>query len=125
MGIDVARGLAVFGMIGVHAGIAVTFDATNPLTWTALVEGRSSILFALVAGISVAFATGMRTRPQGEALRSARLRMAGRALAVLAIGLALELLGSSISVILPIYGLLFLILIPFLGLRRRTLIITA
>lgn len=125
MGVDVARGLAVFGMIGVHVGVTATFDAGNPLTWTALVEGRSSILFAVVAGISVAFATGMRTRPTGEALRSARLRMAGRALAVLAIGLALELLGSSIAVILPIYGLLFLILIPFLGLRRRTLIVTA
>lgn len=125
MGVDVARGLAVFGMIGVHVGVATTFNAGNPLTWTALVEGRSSILFAVVAGISVAFATGMRTRPTGEALRSARLRMAGRALAVLAIGLALELLGSSIAVILPIYGLLFLIVIPFLGLRRRTLIVTA
>ncbi|MGN7860868.1 heparan-alpha-glucosaminide N-acetyltransferase domain-containing protein [Microbacterium sp. 22303] len=125
MGVDVARGLAVFGMIGVHVGVAATFDAMNPLTWTALVEGRSSILFAVVAGISVAFATGIGTRPQGEALRSARLRMAGRALAVLAIGLALELLGSSIAVILPIYGLLFLILIPFLGLRRRTLLLTA
>lgn len=125
MGIDVARGLAVFGMIGVHVGIAATFDATNPLTWTALVEGRSSILFAVVAGISVAIATGMGTTPTGEALRSARLRMAGRALAVLAIGLALELLGSTIAVILPIYGLLFLIVIPFLGLRRRTLLIIA
>src|SRR5690606_9846863 len=92
---------------------------------TALVEGRSSILFAVVAGISVAFATGMGNAPTGEALRSARLRMAGRALAVLAIGLVLELLGSGIAVILPIYGLLFLILIPFLGMRRRTLLLIA
>lgn len=125
MGVDVARGLAVFGMIGVHVGIATGFEAGNPLTWTALVEGRSSILFAVVAGISVALATGVRVRPTGEALRSARLRMAGRALAVLAIGLLLELLGSGIAVILPIYGVLFLIVIPFLGLRRRTLVITA
>lgn len=123
MGIDVARGLAVFGMIGVHVGVASTFEAGKPLTWTALIEGRSSILFAVVAGISVAFATGMRVTPTGPALRSARLRMAGRALAVLAIGLALELLGSDIAVILPIYGLLFLIVIPFLGLRRRTLLV--
>ncbi|PRI11620.1 heparan-alpha-glucosaminide N-acetyltransferase domain-containing protein [Leucobacter massiliensis] len=125
MGVDVARGLAVFGMIGVHAGVSASFEAGNPLSWTALVEGRSSILFAVVAGISVAFATGMRSRPTGEVLRSARLRMAGRAIAVLAVGLALELLGSSIAVILPVYGLLFLILIPFLGVRRRTLVITA
>ncbi|KZE89409.1 heparan-alpha-glucosaminide N-acetyltransferase domain-containing protein [Microbacterium sp. TNHR37B] len=125
MGIDVARGLAVFGMIGAHAGIASSFRWTDPVSWTALVEGRSSILFAVVAGISVALATGFGVRPQGEALRSARLRMAGRALAVLAIGLLLELLGTNIAVILPVYGVLFLVVIHFLGLRRRTLLLSA
>lgn len=125
MGIDVARGLAVFGMIGAHAGIATSFSWTDPVSWTALVEGRSSILFAVVAGISVALATGSGVRPHGEALRSARLRMAGRALAVLAIGLLLEMLGTNIAVILPVYGVLFLVVIPFLGLRRRTLLLGA
>lgn len=125
MGIDVARGLAIFGMIGVHVGISTAVEGGNQATWTSLVEGRSSILFAVVAGISVALATGSMRRPTGEALRSARLRMAGRALAVLGIGLALELLGSNIAVILPVYGVLFLIVIPFIGLRRRTLAITS
>jgi hypothetical protein len=125
MGVDVARGIAVFGMIAVHAGIAASLELLDPRTWVALAEGRSSILFAVVAGISIAFATGAGKRPTGEALRSARLRMAGRAIAVLAIGLLLELLGSGIVVILSVYGVLFLLVIPFLGLRRRTLVITA
>ena len=125
MGIDVARGLAVFGMIGVHVGVAATFEAGSPATWTALVEGRSSILFAVVAGISVALASQGQRTPVGEELRTARLRMAGRAIAVLAIGLILELLGSEIAVILPIYGVLFLLMIPFIGLQRRTLFVTA
>ena len=125
MGIDVARSLAVFGMIGAHAGIAGAVIAPDGPDLAELVQGRSSILFAVVAGISVALASGAGEPPRGEALRSARLRMAGRALAVLTIGVALELLGSQIAVILPVYGILFLILIPFLGLRRRTLAVKA
>jgi uncharacterized membrane protein YeiB len=124
-GIDVARGLAIFGMIGVHVGVAAVFDLADPLTWTTLVSGRSSILFAVVAGVSVGIAVGAAGRPTGEDLRSARLKMVGRAIAVLALGLGLELLGTEIAVILPIYGVLFLLITPFLGLRRRTLVITA
>ncbi|WP_307225103.1 heparan-alpha-glucosaminide N-acetyltransferase domain-containing protein [Microbacterium arborescens] len=125
MGVDVARGLAIFGMIGAHVGIVWMVAGPDGPDLAAIVQGRSSILFAVVAGISVALATGRGRLPRGEALRSARLRMAGRALVVLALGLALEMLGSGIAVILPIYGILFLILIPFLGLRRRTLALTA
>jgi hypothetical protein len=125
MGVDVARGLAVFGMIGAHVGVTPELEWGDPSTWTGLVHGRSSILFALVAGVSVALATGGRKRPQGEALRAARLRMAGRALAILVIGLLLELLGTPIAVILPVYGVLFLIMLPFLGCSRRTLTLAA
>lgn len=125
IGVDVARALAVIGMIGVHAGISMGSEGEGAITWTSLVEGRSSILFALVAGISVAMATGFARRPEGEELRSARLRLAGRAIAVLAVGLLLELLGSGIAVILPVYGVLFLLVIPFVGLRRSTLFMTA
>ncbi len=124
-GIDVARGLAVFGMIGVHVGVSATFDLADPLTWTTLMSGRSSILFAVVAGVSVGIAAGAGGRPTGEDLRSARLKMVGRAIAVLSLGLALELLGTEIAVILPIYGVLFLLITPFLGMRRRTLVVTA
>lgn len=124
MGIDLARGLAIAGMIGAHVGLVGELVWSDPRTWTALVQGRSSILFALVAGVSVALATGGRSRPTGERLLRVRLQMAGRALVVLAIGLVLELLGTSVAVILPLYGVLFLVIIPFLSMRRRTLLIT-
>lgn len=65
-GIDVARGLAVFGMIGVHVGVSATFDLADPLTWTTLVSGRSSILFAVVAGVSVGIAAGAGGSPPGR-----------------------------------------------------------
>ena len=125
MGIDLARALAIFGMIGAHVGDVPVLLWSDPETWAGIVDGRSSILFAAVAGISVALASGGSRRPSGAVLRSARLRLAGRALAVLAIGIALELLGTSIAIILAIYGALFLILLPFLGVRRRTLITCA
>ncbi|GAA1731355.1 heparan-alpha-glucosaminide N-acetyltransferase domain-containing protein [Aeromicrobium alkaliterrae] len=125
MGIDVARGLAIVGMIGAHTGSLPELLWRDPSTWGSLVHGRSAILFALLAGVSVALASGGTTRPTGEALRSARLRMAGRALVVLAIGLFLEGLGTEIAVILPVYGVLFLLVIPFLGLRHRTLLVAA
>ncbi|RKS93017.1 putative membrane protein YeiB [Microbacterium sp. AG790] len=125
VGVDVARALAVFGMIGVHVGLAGAVDPDGSLGWPALLEGRSSILFAVVAGISVALATGGAARPEGDAVRSARLRLAGRAIAVLAIGLVLELLGTQIAVILPVYGVLFLLVIPFVGMTTRTLVTVA
>lgn len=125
VGIDVARGLAIFGMIGAHVGIVWMVAGPDGPDVAAIVQGRSAILFAVVAGISVALANGREQPPRGEALRSARLRMAGRAIVVLALGVALEMLGTEIAVILPTYGILFLILIPFVGLRRRTLALTA
>lgn len=112
-------------MIGAHVGLVPELQWSDPATWGGLIHGRSAILFALVAGISVALLTGGRVRPEGERLRQARLRMAGRALAILAIGLGLEAIGTSILVILPMYGFLFLVLLPFLGWRRRSLVIAA
>lgn len=112
-------------MIGAHIGVTAELEWTHPSTWSGVVNGRSSILFALIAGVSVALASGGRSSPVGADLRAARLRMVGRALVVLAIGVALEMLGTYIAIILPLYGILFLIITPFLGTRRRTLVITA
>ena len=44
-GLDVARGLAVLGMFGAHLGDTGELG-WSPSTWTALVDGRPSILFA-------------------------------------------------------------------------------
>ena len=49
-GIDLARGLAVIGMLAAHLlTIEEPFDLTRPQTWLDIVNGRSSILFAVLA----------------------------------------------------------------------------
>ena len=62
-GVDVARGLAVLGMFGAHLLVTDDLVWVDPSTWTGLVDGRSSVLFALLAGVSVALLTG-RTTPR-------------------------------------------------------------
>lgn len=125
MGVDVARGLAVLGMVGAHIGVTESFDWARIDTWTDLVHGRSSILFAVVAGISIALLSGGRRRPEPEELPALRLRLVGRGAVVFALGVALELLSTGIAVILTVYGVLFVAVIPFLRWRRRWLALAA
>ena len=54
-------------MAGAHIGETPAFDPFDPSTWTDLVHGRSSILFAVLAGISIALMTGRSTLPGSRA----------------------------------------------------------
>lgn len=57
IGIDLARGLAVFGMYAAHVGPDPS--AGGPLGFVLeLARGRSSALFALLAGFSLVLITG-------------------------------------------------------------------
>lgn len=125
MGLDVARGLAIVGMAAAHMADAPTLEWTDPSTWFGVVHGRSSILFALLAGISTALITGRQRRPERAELPRLRLRLLGRGAAIFVIGLVLEVLGTMIAIILCVYGLLFIAAIPFLRWRPRNLMIAA
>jgi uncharacterized membrane protein YeiB len=123
-GLDLARGLAVLGMFGAHLGIGpeLTLD---PTTWAALVDGRSSILFATLAGVSVALLSG-RSRPaDGVDLVRARLRIAVRAFWVFLVGAALEWFDTFVAIILGVYAALFALALPFLRWSPRRLFVTA
>lgn len=113
MGLDVARALALLGMVGAHLGVG------------GLVDGRSSILFAVLAGVSVALMTGRTQVPEPHMLPVLRLRLIGRGAAIFVIGLALEALGTPIAVILTVYGLLYVAAIPFLRWGATRLFIAA
>lgn len=113
VGIDVARGLAVLGMFGAHVGEVGPFDAGDPASWDGVVDGRSAILFATVAGISIALVAPSRTR------------LALRGLVLLVLGVALELLATGVAVILPAYGLLFVAATLVLGWSRAALVAAA
>lgn len=125
-GVDLARGLAVVGMLTAHLfAIEVRFDWGDPASWIAIAEGRSSILFATLAGVSIGLMTGGRTPVAGADLITARLRIAVRAAVLWVIGIVLILTGVPVYVILPAYALLFLLSLPLLSLRARTLYLVA
>ncbi|MBK0418319.1 DUF1624 domain-containing protein [Leucobacter sp. CSA1] len=120
-GVDLARGLAVLGMFAAHLLDAPRIIWGEPETWLGVVEGRSSILFATLAGVSLALASGGASPPRGAQLRRARLLLAVRAFVVWAIGVLLLGLAVPVYVILPAYGLLFAAGIGMLGLSWRAL----
>lgn len=129
-GIDLARGLAVFGMFAAHLLVIDPFDPEQPSSWLDVVNGRSSILFATVAGASIAFMTGRAgsagTEPvSGRSLTVARRRLAIRAAILWAIGMMLSSTGVPVFVILQAYGILFLLALPLLRLSARSLWILA
>src|SRR5680860_1181982 len=86
-----------------------------------LAGGRASALFAVLAGVSLSLISGRSNPVTGRERRAVSSGLAIRALVIAAVGLVLGELGSGIAVILTYYGLLFLLGLPFLGLRARPL----
>ena len=125
IGLDVARALAVFGMLGAHFGGVPADVVASPSSWLGAVHGRSSVLFAVLAGVSLALLTGRTVAPAGEDLVRARTRILVRAAWVFGIGVALEALGTDIDVILGVYGILFVLALPFLRWSPRPLLLAA
>ena len=87
-GLDVARGLAVVGMFAAHLGLGGDLHP-DPSSWGAVVNGRSSILFATLAGVSVALLSGRTSPPAGRELAQVRVWIAVRAVWVFALGVLL------------------------------------
>lgn len=121
-GIDAARGAALLGMMATHLMPMFGTDKTLTPTWVGLVfSGRSAALFAVLAGIGLALATGKEHPGQGPQLWASRRGVAFRALLIAVVGLMLGGLEVNIAVILVHYAVLFLCMLPFLGLPARAL----
>lgn len=120
VGLDLARGLAVLGMYAAHVGPDPAVG--GPIGFVMeLARGRSSALFALLAGFTLVLITG-RTHPRtGRAGRQAVVRMVVRAVVLIVLGYALTALDTEVDVILAFYGLTFLAVLPLYRLRARTL----
>ena len=120
-GIDAARGIALLGMVATHV-LPLYNQQTGDPTFTGLVfSGRSSALFAVVAGVGLALLTGGNEPHDAGALRRDRRGIAVRALIIALVGLALGGLETTIAVILFHYAVLFLLALPFLGMPLRRL----
>lgn len=100
---------------------ADSVDLLDVTTWDAIVNGRSSILFATLAGVSIGLVTGGSHALPAPALSVARGRLAVRAGVLFVLGILLTLTGVPVYVILQAYAILFLLTLPFTRLRARTL----
>ncbi|TLM84950.1 DUF1624 domain-containing protein [Pseudarthrobacter sp. NamE2] len=121
-GIDAARGVALLGMMATH--LLPTFESNADLTptWVGLTfSGRAAALFAVLAGVGLALSTGRNKPLSGSDLSAARRGVALRALVIAAVGLALGGLEVSLAIILVHYAVLFLCVLPFLGVGLKQL----
>lgn len=111
VGVDAARGVALLGMMAVHALYAT--DGTGaPSLASDLAGGRAAALFAVLAGVGVAFVTRRRRVPLVRAVATTASLLA-RAAVVGAIGLALGWTDPALAgVILPFYAVLFVAAVP-------------
>lgn len=124
VGLDVARALALLGMVATHMLPPATPEGA--LTWyQELAGGRASALFAVLAGVTLAFLTGRRTPVQGGDRARASVGLVARALLITLLGLVLATQETGLAIILTYYGVMFLLAIPFAGLRARWLALLA
>ncbi|WP_170127034.1 heparan-alpha-glucosaminide N-acetyltransferase domain-containing protein [Kineococcus rhizosphaerae] len=118
VGIDLARAVAVVGMMAVH--VLPGPDGPGG-TLHALAHGRASGLFAVLAGLSL----GLATRRSADRRAAARTSVAVRGLLIALLGLLLVESGSRVAVILPYYGVAFVVVLPFLWWPARRLAVLA
>ena len=119
VGLDMARCLALIGMMATHV---LAGNDENGVTFVQqLAGGRASALFAVLAGVSLALMSGRSTPLRGRELAAASAGLAVRAVLIATIGFALGDLQTGIAIILTYYGVLFLLGLPFLGLRAPAL----
>lgn len=124
VGVDAARGLALIGLMSVHVLPSSDPETMEP-TWShILFSGDSAALFALLAGVGLALASG-GTRPhRGREVAADRVALVVRAVLIAVVGLVI---GSWLSDDLPAdniliyYGVFFLLAVPFLRFGSTTL----
>ncbi len=120
VGVDVARCVALVGMIATHTLVSRNPDGSVALAQQ-IAGGRASALFAVLAGVSLSMMSG-RTEPvRGPEARAVSAGLAARAAIIALLGLLLGGLDSGVLVILAYYGVLFCLGIAFLRLGARAL----
>ncbi|MEJ2864540.1 heparan-alpha-glucosaminide N-acetyltransferase domain-containing protein [Actinomycetospora flava] len=125
LGVDAARGVALLGMMAVHCFTETT--AADPSVTQLVAVGRSAALFAVLAGVAIAFMTGRRQVTPGPSARSAVATLVTRAgviglIGVIGLGWVDQ--EDAVAVILPAYAVMFLLAIPLLFLSTRTVLVT-
>jgi hypothetical protein len=125
LGVDVARAVALIGMVSVHVMPLENADGGMSLPF-AVFGGRAAALFAVLAGVSIAFVE-KRSRGQlhGRTLYADRAALVVRGLLILVMGLMLGHLDTPLDTIIPYLGILFILAVPFYARSSRFLLIAA
>ncbi len=124
VGVDAARGLALVGMMSIHILPAWNPETYEPTLQWELFAGRAAALFALLAGVGLAFSSGGRTPHRGRTLTADRAGLLVRAVLITVLGLLINQVMPADPPaydILVYYGMFFLLAIPFLHLPARAL----
>ncbi len=122
VGLDLARAIAVMGMFWAHV-TEIESDNSFLQFLTEIPDGRSALLFALLAGISLAILTGRNQPYTGDDMLVAKLRIVGRAIGLFAIAAFLNLFNQPVAIILGFYAVWFLFGLFFVGKRAKFLLI--
>lgn len=122
VGLDAARGIAIFGMIATHIYPLLVADGAqiSPSWVGASLTGVSSAAFVVLAGVGLSLLT---RRSSGRWATRAQVWI--RALILIAIGLMLGHIGSNVAIILVHYGIMFFLASWCVALSQRALTITA
>ncbi|HLS44725.1 MAG TPA: heparan-alpha-glucosaminide N-acetyltransferase domain-containing protein [Ornithinicoccus sp.] len=112
VGIDLARCLALLGMITAHLVAPRGPGPGGVDTWYQITSGRSAALFAVLAGVSIALVTRRRA---DRTTSGSRRALVARAILISLMGLFLGALDSGLAVILTFYGVLFLLAVPVIS----------
>ncbi|MBT0773902.1 DUF1624 domain-containing protein [Kineosporia sp. J2-2] len=119
-GIDVARSFALFGMMATHVLLGAGSDDGAMGAVHQIAGGRAAALFAVLAGVGLALASGGE-RPTPRRIARARHVTLVRSGALVALGLTLGLADTPVAIILAYYGVLFLVAVPVLAWPARRL----
>ncbi|MDN4473033.1 heparan-alpha-glucosaminide N-acetyltransferase domain-containing protein [Demequina zhanjiangensis] len=102
-GLDLARAIAFIGMVAAHIGDDGAGGSGHGWEWLWVASGRSSALFAVLAGVSIGIIAS-RSPSAGHA----RVKVAVRAMLLVLVGVIVTALGTPVYVILPNLGLMML-----------------
>lgn len=138
LGVDLARAVAVAGMVMVHFGPKPVPETVAGKLY-GISDGRASVLFVVLAGLGVAFLSGRNSGSHRQLLpkatqgsqrvatrsANARLQLILRGSLLLPLGLWLQGLEQVVLVvILKYYALYFLLAALVLGLSDRWLVVS-
>ena len=125
IGIDIARALAVIGMIIVNFKIVI---GDRGLSWVksfaSVFDGKAAATFVVLAGLGLALMTNSALKNNDiQKLKKTRIKIAKRALFLFIVGLSYIVIWP--ADILHFYGIYMLVILLLLTSNKKTILISA